>query len=412
MLAMPGQQRCINLDWLEVYALEPIGRPNDELFFVAQGWRVRVRDYGTRIYNEMFTLIGPDDYPFCEVRRCPKCNSVLPVNATHVRLVNRSCYYNNAGQLMQQFLERYNYTFVSVSRVDICMDFEKFDKGDDPQKFVRRYIGHRYAKINQCEAMAHWDDQWERRDFNSLSWGSPKSDVRTKMYNKTLELYDEKVGAFKKPYILQSWLESGLIDDPIHCLKKGADGKPYRPVIWRVEFSISSNTKGWFVYNPDGERRKKRSVRNTLNTYLNRGLLLPVFDLLQQHYFHFKKYKKGKRKYDCPDKILFEFGADEKFYGVELPASPSKPDALVLRLIRYLEQFVALHPSPQLIRSADIILERLRVEEARRFLNAPYSRDELKALQQTIALRLSGSDQDPTVIAADILHLLHSHEIF
>lgn len=409
---MPGKQRCINLDWLEVYVLEPISRPNDELYFTAHGWRVLSRGYGTRIYNEMFTLIGADDYPFIEVRRNPKANSVLPINAVHVRLVNRACYYDNAGELLTRFLELNQYTFVSVSRVDICMDFERFDKGDDPQKFVKRYVGHKYAKINQAQAMAHWDDQWERRDFNSLSWGSKNSDVNTKMYNKTLELYDEKIGAFKKPYILQSWLESGLIDDPIHCLKLGKDGKPYRPVIWRVEFSIKSNAKGWFVYNPDGEQKQKRSVRNTLQTYLTRDRLLPIFDLLQQHYFHFKKYKQGRRKYDCQDKVLFDFGTDEQFYSVQHPVSSKKPDALVLRLIRYMQEYIVAHPSPQLQKASEIILQRLKQEEAARFLYNEYSPDELNALRQTISLRMSGSNQDPALIAADILHLLRSNEIF
>lgn len=405
-------KRCINLDWLEVYALEPITTPHDADYFRAQGFQVMVRDYGTRIYEQMFTLIGADGFPFVEVRRKPKSGGVLSINATHLRLTNRACYFYNAGELMKEFLQRYDYTFVSVSRVDICLDFEKFDFGDIPEKFITRYIGHKYAKINQAEATVHFNDEWARRYFNSLSWGSKKSDIGTKLYDKTMELYDEKLGAFKKPYILQAWFESRLVDDPTRCMKKKTDGAEYRPTIWRLEFSIKSNVKGWFVINPEGKTNKIRSIRNTLDTYANRAQLLPIFDLLAQHYFHFKKYQAGRTKYDCKDKQLFNFDTDNQFYRVEKIASPNKADALIIRLIKYLRQYQNSHPSPETQQAINIILNKLEREDIARFTDNPYSYMELKVLQTTIALRLQGNEADPTIIAQDILHLLKSKEIF
>lgn len=404
--------RCINLDWLEVYALEPVSFPHTMDWFREQGFGVADRGYGTRIYEEMFTLIGADDYPFIEVRRNPKNNSILPINATHLRFVNRRCYVENAAEVMQQFLDQYGYQFVSVSRVDICMDFEKFDYGDLPEKFVKRYIGHKYAKINQSDASARFEDQWAVRDFNSLSWGSKNSDIGTKLYNKTLELYDEKKGSFNKPYILQAWFESRLIDDPIRCLKINTDGTTYRPQIWRLEFSIKSNVKGWFSYRIDGDSKKIRSVRNTLATYYHRQLLVPIFDLLQQHYFHFKKYQKGRSKYDCKDKLLFDFSTDEVFYKVEKPASPKKPDALILRLRRYLHEYLNLHLDPSVQKAGNIILDKIEREDGARFCSNIYSQQEYEALKRVIAARMAGDNRDPTLIADDIIHLLQSKEIF
>ena len=404
--------RCINLDWLEVYALEPITQPRTMDYYRDNGFGIIDRGYGTRIYNEMFTLIGADGYPFVEVRRSPKSASVLPINATHLRFVNRRCYEWNAGDIMRQFIEKYGYQFVSVSRVDICLDFEKFDSGDDPHKFVKRYIGHKYAKINQSRASAHFDDLWERRDFNSFSWGSKNSDIGTKLYNKTLELYDEKLGAFNKPYILQSWFETRLIDDPVHCLKKSADGKTYRPQIWRLEFSIKSNVKGWFSYRINGDSKKIRSVRNTLETYACRDLLLPIFDILQQHYFHFKKHVPGKSKYECKDKQLFDFSTDETFYRVEHPSSDKKPDAVILRLMRYLQEYLQSHHDPAVQQAGNIVLKKLQNEEGRRLNQDVFSQVEYEAMRRVIALRMTGSNQDPTLMAQDIIHLLKSKELF
>lgn len=404
--------RCINLDWLEVYALEPITQPHNMEYFREQGYAVIDRGYGTRIYNQMFTLVGADDAPFMEIRRDPKNVSVLPVNATHIRFVNRRCYEWNAGEIMQQFLEKYGYQFVSISRVDVCLDFEKFDSGDIPQKFVKRYVGHKYAKINQSQATAHFDDLWERRDFNSFSWGSKNSDISTKLYDKTKELYDDKVGAFKKPYILQAWFESQIIDDPIKCIKKKPDGTTYRPEVWRLEFSIKSNVKGWFTYRINGDSKKIRSVRNNLQTYGARDKLLPIFDLLQQHYFHFKKHQAGRSKYDCKDKVLFKFDQNETFYHVDHPSSQKKPDALILRLMRYLREYLQTHLDPAVQKAGQLILERVEREEGSRLNQNVYSQLEYEAMRRVIALRLQGKDGDPVLMAQDIIHLLQSRELF
>lgn len=404
--------RCINLDWLEVYALEPITTPHDAEYFIAQGFEVIERGYGTRIYEQMFTLIGADSYPFMEIRRFPKNNSVLPLNATHLRLINRYCYFDNAGDLMRQFIERYSYTYVSVSRVDICMDFERFDSGDYPDKFVKRYIAHKYAKINQSNASAHFEDTWDKRDFNSLSWGQKTSDISTKLYDKTMELYDEKLGAFKKPYILHAWFAAQLVDDPVKCLKKGADGKLYRPRIWRLEFSIKSNTKGWFTYKKDGDGKEKRSIKNNLQTYANRKLLLPVFDLLQQHYFHFKKFKHGRSKYSCEDKILFDFSSNEIFYSVEKPASADKPDSLILRLRKYLTAYQQHTIDTNVYEACSKILQAIERREGARMNYNAFSAQEYDILQRTIALRLSGDNRSPDLIANELLNLMKSHAIF
>ena len=54
---MDKPTRCINVDWLEVYALEPIDQPHNADYFRACGFEVMQRDYGTRIYEEMFKFL-------------------------------------------------------------------------------------------------------------------------------------------------------------------------------------------------------------------------------------------------------------------------------------------------------------------------------------------------------------------
>lgn len=146
---MSDNVRCVNLDWLEVCCCEPIDQPHDAEYFRACGWLVVEREYGTRVWGQMFTIEGTDHLPFLEVRREPK-SQVIAVNICHLRFVNRVCYFENAAQLMSQFIDRYGYTFHHITRVDICLDFEYFDYGDLPRDFMRRFMQGKYSKINQA----------------------------------------------------------------------------------------------------------------------------------------------------------------------------------------------------------------------------------------------------------------------
>ena len=63
--------RCVNIDWLEVYCLESIEAPRNAQFFRARGFKVKEREYGTPQYREMFTIYDSEDFPQFEVRRNP-----------------------------------------------------------------------------------------------------------------------------------------------------------------------------------------------------------------------------------------------------------------------------------------------------------------------------------------------------
>ena len=118
--------RCVNLDWLEVAVLEPTAEPHDAEYFRSCGWVVIEREYGTRVWGAMFTLEGNDHLPFIEIRRDPK-SDIIACNVAHLRFVNRVCYFPNAAQLMHDFIVQYGYEFQRIARVDICLDFERFD---------------------------------------------------------------------------------------------------------------------------------------------------------------------------------------------------------------------------------------------------------------------------------------------
>lgn len=316
MAELHTKKRCVNLDWLEIHAREPVGQPHTADYFRNLGCEVQEREYGTRVYREMFVIYGSDGLPAIEVRRNPASsglNGIHDAEETHIRLVNRMCYYDDCAEMFEKWLENHHYTDIRISRVDICLDFVRFDFGDDPSRFVRRYLKHKYAKINQGNINAHGKDSWEGQEWNSLKWGSPMSCVSTKMYNKTMELKDTKSGLFGKPYIRQAWMLCGFIDNMQSVTLQGEEVQ-----VWRVEFSLKSAAKGWCPIELDGKPNHKYSLRNTLDMYKGRDRLLTIFASLSKHYFRFKKYKSGVRKDRCEDKKLFDFASIQTTYKLDV----------------------------------------------------------------------------------------------
>lgn len=409
--------RCINLDWLECCCLEPKTEPRDVDYFTSRGIVVESREYGTPVYAEMFSLLDGEGHPWLEIRRKPK-SLIMDENMCHLRLTNYACYRDNAADIMADFINLYGYTFLRISRVDICYDFEKFDSGDNPRDFVVRYLNGTYSKINQANLTAHGADRWDLRDWNSLSWGSQTSDVGTKMYNKTLELYDEILDAYKKPYIRYAWQRAGLLDDWLTMKKKRPDGTEYTPQIWRVEFSIKSGRKSWFEIELDGYQRTRKgkqkhlqSVPNTLDVWRKENLCV-MYASLARHYFRFKYYQQGVRKDRCEDKTLFRWKNTEHIYklGSDLIAAPTRADRPMISLLNKIRAFKQSHQQDEVRQACDILIRIMENENAKAEINNPFRYEELLVLRQTIARKSRGDKTDSVVLMNEIRDLFRMNE--
>ena len=411
-----GKQRCVNIDWLEVYCEEDNSLfPLNADFFRSQHWWVKERDYGTRQYEQMFTLLDKDGHAFVEIRRCPVSGSMAERNdgifnplSCHIRLANRYCYANNAVDLFSEFLHRYRYTIHRLFRLDLCLDFEKFDKGDDPQDVLKRYMKGKYTKINQGKVSAHGEDRWSTRDWNSLSWGAPKSMVSTKFYNKTLELKEVK----DKPYIRYAWFSSGLVDDWNDLSKMGEDGQKYFPNIWRVEFSIRSTARGWYVAEDcSGKKKQTMRMEHHLGTYATKEAQLKAFASLADHYFHFKKYEEGVRKDRCEDKVLFDWG-EHTTYRIDRLLTDAPRNKSLDSLERKLREFRIVHPRDDVRKGCDLLLDYIMQLKVSNSLPNPFSQDETKLLQLLLQRRLNGANESLTDSIENVKALLSLDDIF
>lgn len=406
--------RCVNVDWLEVYVMEDNSRyPMNADYFRRYGYFVRERDYGTRVYSEMFTIEDEYGNGWIEVRRNPQSGSSeftgLSELSCHLRLCNRSCYTNSPVRDLAEFVLRHGYQFQRIFRLDLCYDFKVFDSGDDPARFLRRYIENKFSKVNQCKVRVIGNDSWASFDWESVSWGAPSSMVGTKMYNKTKEL---KATGDKKPWIVQAWFESGLVDDPLNL-----------PDVWRIEFSLHSSARNWIVIeDADSKRGKKRAIPHTLDLFDSRDRLWQRFEELAHHYFQFRyvEYNQKvnsdggrdlKRKDLCREKQLFKFNTNREFYKVEGLPSESKPDDKDRVLRTHLKLYREKHADMDVRRAIDILLNNLDRDRLRRITVHGWA-NEIDQIRLAIATR-TGWDYQRVLEAAEEVHkLLKQKEIW
>ena len=428
--------RCVNIDWLEVYCLESNDRfPCNADYFRRQGYYVSERDYGTRQYAEMFTLVNENNDPLIEIRRNPKAGSsdfsgFVP-QSCHLRIPNWRCYLTDIVAWLRDFMMQHDYIFKRIFRIDICYDFIRFDSGDLPRDFARRYLERKYRKINQCKIHNVGQDSWNDFEWETLAWGNETSMVTTKLYNKSKEIDRIK---HDKPYIRSAWFACGLVDSPVECTVRMKNGTIYKPEIWRVEFSMRSKANNWLIIeDQSGKRQKKKAVPHHLNLFDSPDKLWQRFQDLAFHYFHFKyreykdeeraltrialnadkviEGKELKRKDRCRDKVLFYWDKDHEFAKINQLPKPSHKSQFDEILKRKLAMYRLTHSDMKIRQACDVILGEIQREETRR-VTPDRTWRQTRALQAVIALKMGGDERTSLEILEEVRELLENEEIF
>lgn len=427
---MKNEVKCINLDWLEVFCIEPADLCAN--YFKNLGWDARQREYGTPQYREMFTLYNQHGKPFLEIRRNPyslrKDGGIFEEHACHIRLSNRTCYYYDAVNQLRKFIIQYGYRYQGISRIDICCDQVKFDNGMLPQTLANQYMKEKIWKTHQSNLHAYTNDgddiakgnrmaahgkETNRgRIYNSIKWGSPSSPISTKLYNKTLELSTESKD---KWYIRDAWTKAGLCNyqkvtydyydsktkkheqrAKMVMVKPGTQVDHEIPIeealqveVWRVEFSIKSEGRNWI--NLDDQHR----VQLQLDAFDTAEKLAYTFMTMQAWLFVFCKAeftdgRKPKRKDRCKPIRLYQTQEISNY-------RPSRPT-----------------PDTESSRQDKIMVNRLM-----RMANEDECTEKEKMMLKAIAMYISKKHRDWLLpdpeknwlqISADLIHLRKQNE--
>lgn len=249
----------LNVDWLSfsVRLLETSAERDAHHFIFRPLSDVQVFEFpGTNVYRRRFMLFDHDGRKLLTLL-CEPISRVINRLSALVEVANEWLYlgFHWVFNLLNDF---HPCEFLCMSRLDICCDFEL----SDPQRKLILDLSTNQAYVQgKREGAAFFTFSAERvgveRVPKQLSWGSKNSNIKWKVYNKTLEIFEpNKNGGLLclKPYIVSQW----------------EDAKFDVMNVWRVEVSICPAYK----FEWHGQRI---TFHDVLNTYLPMDLFIGLY---------------------------------------------------------------------------------------------------------------------------------------
>lgn len=246
-------QSIISIDYLQLYC--------DATYLdYAEEFTAEAKDYGTKNF-EILEEIYLQGSLFATVQRKPR-SKILQPYAAIIKFENSLLYYTDAQLIITNFLHQCQLSIISITRIDIAVDFKKFQKGLLPQNLIKGFMKEKYLK-NGRGKYTIIGNQKNALDVSYLRFGTKSSDVNVYLYNKSLEMR-EKVF---KPYISEQW--------------KQLAGSPLEDV-WRLEFSLTAKAT-MFLNEETGE------IEDIDLSILSKNELKKVLvSALENRYFEFK----------------------------------------------------------------------------------------------------------------------------
>lgn len=214
-------KELLNIDWLSVnYLVEnsPLAEGNEFhyglLKFVPE-------KYGTRQFRYVY-------YVFMEYEKepigsvvCTPLSAILDCRLHQVKLANWCLYQEGAKKYLEAIKKALNAKFLSLSRLDLCIDIVGFDF----YGFIKKYHNNELREKKPKEVTEHYKKYDNESIYTGISWGSKLSDWTAKIYDKIREIKEVS----GKEYILDYFKANNIDID--------------KEKVWRYEFSITGLAK-------------------------------------------------------------------------------------------------------------------------------------------------------------------------
>lgn len=289
------------IDWLELYCLKYNGCDLVQNL-KNYGCRVEVMPYTTRIYKEVLNVFSTQGEFLCTICHLPLsvkdggANGIMDSKACHIKLHNHLLYRGDIGRVAKRLCSMAGVYINSISRIDVCCDFQYFKNGLKPESLLKGFLSERYNKVGQPRFSVHGTAEKGYNYYSTISFGSKSSCVFSRMYDKTVEM--QEVGM--KTWIVDAWQSLGFDISNRH--------------MWRVEFEI---------HGPGRTNLDKRTAEiktidvDDLNSmdYIRR-----LFLSLSKKYFVFTDASTATRKYNQKHLVLFDY--DDEIQPYQLLPNP------------------------------------------------------------------------------------------
>lgn len=268
----------VSIDWLALHVkfetgdFERVALPNGA-FAGTLDWGYRRAEHGTKQFHTLWHVSHAGE-PFAEVQ-CDPCSGILEAGTGIIKFDNRLLYLSKLWYMVDMFLTEHHITVLSISRIDLCGDFNAF-KHYDCIQFVSDFMTEKLRHKGRGVGAAYFDHYTTRvgkgskavLKYTGIGFGSRQSGVRVYLYNKTFELNTVK----NKPYIRDFWRNAGL---------------DTTKDVWRLEVSITAGAKK-FKCKQTGQK----VVIDTIGIRDGRELV-KLYHTFVHKYFSFIKNRAG-----------------------------------------------------------------------------------------------------------------------
>lgn len=217
-------KELLNLDWLSInYLVEHTPLNGGEYRFGV--YKFIPENYGTRQFRNVYYFYSDYEKEPLATVVCNPLSKILDARLHQVKLSNWVLYNQNPQNILSVIKQALNAQFLSLSRVDICIDIVGFDF----YGFIDKYHSNKIREKKPKEVTEHYKKYDNGSIYTGISWGSKLSDWTAKIYDKIREV-NEISG---KQYILDYFEENGI------------DTKTEK--VWRYEFSITNVAKEYRI---------------------------------------------------------------------------------------------------------------------------------------------------------------------
>lgn len=264
--------KILNLDWLTLYV--DCSQDINGSLFVRKDLEFGTRQY--RTISEYF-INKERVATLCH----NPCSSILKEGTGLLKIDNNVFYKSGYQKVIESLLQDLNLKILSISRFDLCLDFEIFDNGMQPQTLINQFITNEIWKIGTAKyrIIGHQNLQ---HIYDYLRFGSNTSDCSVYLYNKSLEMKEVK----QKNYIMEQW-------------KKANIGK--NNDVWRLEISIKGNNIQTMGFKLD--KLRNFTLKDVTDTVFNHE----IYYQLINKYFEFR-INDGQIRKDRMKKLeLFKY---------------------------------------------------------------------------------------------------------
>lgn len=214
----------VSVDWLQVCCFGNLLSAGT-LKGKERTYEVQIKDTQTAMFCHI-SEIKVNNLVYATVQQEPR-SSALKKGLTILKLSNRVLYSEKYIEILYELINLLHLSYKGITRIDLCYDCNKFYCGRNIPKFLKTFVTKSIEEVGgiyrkgSTQFSCHGSRTSNKNKITSISFGSPQSNVRAYIYDKTLELQEVK----DKPWIRKVWEMNGLKNDE-------------KNHVWRAEISI------------------------------------------------------------------------------------------------------------------------------------------------------------------------------